>query len=376
MKLKPKITIADHFAHMTDPRVERSQRHKLIDIITIAICAVICGADTWVDIESYGRAKVKWLLRFLELPNGIPSHDTFARVFAQLNPEQFQQSFLSWIKSISNILPGEVVAIDGKTLRHSYDASENKAAIHMVSAWATENRLVLGQVKVDDKSNEITAIPELLKVLSLQGCIVTIDAMGCQREIVKQIREGGGDYVITLKKNQGKLYERAEALFKEALIKRYEGFTFSSTRVSEPGHGREETRYCMMLSDIQNKIDPEAKWQELKSIGRQDAMRVVKGVPTVETRYFISSLPNNAELLADSIRQHWGVENSLHWVLDVAFREDDSRIRKDNAPQNFAVLRHIAANLLQQDKSSKTGVKNKRLKAGWDNNYLASLLSV
>ena len=376
MKLKPKITMADHFAHMTDPRVERSQRHKLIDIITIAICAVICGADTWVDIESYGRAKLEWLKQFLELPNGIPSHDTFARVFAQLDPEQFQESFLNWIKSISNIMKGELVAIDGKTLRHSYDSSKAQSAIHMVSAWATQNRLVLGQVKVDDKSNEITAIPELLKVLSLNGCIVTIDAMGCQREIVKQIIEGGGDYVITLKKNQGGLYERVEALFKEALTKRYQGFIFSSTRVSEQGHGREETRYCMMLSDIKNQIDPEGKWQALVSIGRQDAMRVVKGKPTIETRYFISSLPNNAEVLANSIRQHWGVENSLHWILDVAFREDDSRIRKDNAPQNFAVLRHIAGNLLQQDKSVKTGIKNKRLRAGWDNKYLEKLLSI
>ena len=258
----------------------------------------------------------------------------------------------------------------------AYNRAEDKAAIHMVSAWATENRLVLGQVKVDDKSNEITAIPELLKVLSLHGCIVTIDAMGCQREIVKQIREGGGDYVITLKKNQGGLYERVESLFKSALIKQYQGFTFSSARLSEQGHGREETRYCMMLSDIKNEIDPEGKWQELLSIGRQDSMRVVKGKTTIETRYFISSLPNNAEALADSIRQHWGVENSLHWVLDVAFREDDSRIRKDNAPQNFAVLRHIAGNLLQQDKSVSTGIKNKRLRAGWDNKYLEKLLSI
>lgn len=376
MKLKPKITIADHFAQMTDPRVERTKQHKLIDIITIAICAVICGADTWVDIESYGLAKFEWLKQFLELPNGIPSHDTFARVFARLEPEQFQQSFLNWMQSISNLMKGEVVAIDGKTLRHSYDTTKDKGAIHMVSAWASANRFVLGQVKVDDKSNEITAIPELLKVLSLNGCIVTIDAMGCQREIVKQIREGGGDYVITLKKNQGGLYERVEALFKEALIKKYQGFTFSSTRTSEQGHGREETRYCMMLSDIQNKIDPSDKWLDLQSIGRQDSMRVVNGKTTIETRYFISSLPNNAELLADSIRQHWGVENSLHWILDVAFREDDSRIRKDNAPQNFALLRHIASNLLQQDKSVSTGVKNKRLRAGWDNKYLAKLLSV
>jgi predicted transposase YbfD/YdcC len=359
---------------MEDPRVEWSIQHKLIDIITIAICAVICGADTWVDIETYGIAKKDWFQQFLELANGIPSHDTFARVFARLNPEQFQQCFLSWVKSIRNVTQGEVIAIDGKTLRHSYDDSQDKSAISIVSAWATTNRLVLGQVKVNEQSNEITAIPELLKVLSLNGCIVTIDAIGCQKEIVQQIREAGGDYVITLKKNQSGLYQRVEALFKEALKKQYQGFVFSSHREAEQGHSREETRYCMMLSDIQAQIDPAEKWLDLQSIVRLDSMRVVKGKATIETRYFISSLPNNAKLLADSIRQHWGIENSLHWVLDVAFREDDSRIRKDNAPQNFAVLRHIASSLLQQDKSVKTGIKNKRLKAGWDNEYLAKVL--
>lgn len=231
---------------------------------------MICGADTWVDIESYGQIKVKWLKQFLELPNGIPSHDTFARVFTRLNPEEFQQSFLNWMRSISKIFQKEVIAIDGKTLRHSYDSSLDKGAIHMVSAWANANRLVLGQVKVDEKSNEITAIPELLKVLSLKGCIVTIDAMGCQKEIVKQIREGGGDYVITLKKNQSGLYQRVEALFKEALLKQYQGFIFNSHRISEQGHSREETRYCMMLSEIQEQIDPEGKWEDLQSIGRLD----------------------------------------------------------------------------------------------------------
>jgi predicted transposase YbfD/YdcC len=374
MKLKPKITIADHFGEMEDPRVEWSIQHKLIDIITIAICAVICGADTWVDIEMYGQSKYQWLKQFLELPNGIPSHDTFARVFTRLDPDQFQQSFLNWIKSISNVTQGEVIAIDGKTLRHSYDHAQEKSAIKMVSAWATNNRLVLGQVKVDDKSNEIKAIPELLKVLSLRGCIVTIDAIGCQKEIVKLIAQQEADYVITLKKNQGSLYNRVEALFSEALRSKYEGFTHSSNRRSQESHGREETRYCVMLSDVQAQIDPEGEWQNLQSIGRADVMRTVKGKTKIEARYFISSLPNNAKLLADSVRQHWGIENSLHWVLDVAFREDDSRIRKDNAPQNFAVLRHIANSLLQQNKSVKTGIKNKRLKAGWDNEYLTKVL--
>ena len=374
MKLKPKITIADHFGKMEDPRVEWSIQHKLIDIITIAICAVICAADTWVDIEAYGLAKSEWLKQFLELPNGIPSHDTFARVFARLDPEQFQQSFLSWVKSISNLTQGEVIAIDGKTLRHSYDHSQEKSAIQMVSAWATNNRLVLGQVKVDCKSNEIKAIPELLKVLSLRGCIVTIDALGCQKEIVKLIAGQEADYVITLKKNQSSLHKRVEALFSEALRSKYQGFIHSIERRSEESHSREETRYCVMLSNVQNQIDPEGEWQNLQSIGRADVMRTVKGKTKIETRYFISSLPNNAKLLAQSIRQHWGIENSLHWVLDVAFREDDSRIRIDNAPQNFAILRHIANSLLQQNKSVKTGIKNKRLKAGWNNEYLTKVL--
>ena len=374
MRLKPKISIADHFGEMEDPRVEWSIQHKLIDIITIAICAVICGADTWVDIETYGLAKKDWFKQFLELANGIPSHDTFARVFTRLDAEQFQQSFLSWVKSISNVTQGEIIAIDGKTLRHSYDHSQSQGAISMVSAWATTNRLVLGQVKVDKKSNEIKAIPELIKVLSLRGCIVTIDAIGCQKEIVKLIAGQEADYVITLKKNQSSLYKRVEALFSEALRSKYQGFTHSTNRISEPNHGREETRYCVMLSNIQNKIDPEGKWQNLQSIGRLDLMRTVNGKTKIETRYFISSLPNNAKLLANSVRQHWGIENCLHWVLDVAFREDDSRIRKDNAPQNFAILRHIANSLLQQNKSVKTGIKNKRLKAGWDNEYLAKVL--
>ena len=374
MKLKPKITIADHFGKMEDPRVEWSIQHKLIDIITIAICAVICGADTWVDIEAYGLAKSEWLKQFLELPNGIPSHDTFARVFARLDPEQFQQSFLSWVKSISNLTQGEVIAIDGKTLRHSYDHSQEKSAIQMVSAWATNNRLVLGQVKVDCKSNEIKAIPELLKVLSLRGCIVTIDALGCQKEIVKLIAGQEADYVITLKKNQSSLHKRVEALFSEALRSKYQGFIHSIERRAEESHSREETRYCVMLSNVQNQIDPEGEWQNLQSIGRADVMRTVKGKTKIETRYFISSLPNNAKLLAQSIRQHWGIENSLHWVLDVAFREDDSRIRIDNTPQKFAILRHIPNSLLQQNKSVKTGIKNKRLKAGWNNEYLTKVL--
>lgn len=377
MKLKPKITIADHFSDLEDPRVERTRHHQLIDIITLSICAVICGADTWVDIESYGRAKYEWLKKILELPNGIPSHDTIARVFSRLNPEQFQKCFLSWIQSISCLNPGEVIALDGKTLRHSYDRGGNKKAIHMVSAWATSQRLVLGQVKVDKKSNEITAIPALLKVLKLNGSIVTIDAMGCQKSIVKSIIEQGGDYVITLKKNQPSLYARVEELFKQALAQGFSGFTHTAySTKTESNHGRSEIRHHLMLSDIKELIDPDNQWEKLHSIGMIESVRIVKGKTSIETRYYISSSPNNAQKFGESVRSHWGVENRLHWVLDVAFREDDCRIRKDNAPQNFAILRHISLNLLSQEKTSKTGAKNKRLRAGWDDDYLTKILAV
>lgn len=376
MKLKPKRTIADHFVSLEDPRVERTKQHKLIDIITIAICAVICGADTWVAIETYGQAKQQWLKKFLELPNGIPSHDTFARVFARINPQQFQECFLNWIKSVAQITSGEVIAIDGKKLKHSYDKQASKSAIHMVSAWAVTNRLVLGQRQVDEKSNEITAIPELIKVLDIAGCIVTIDAMGCQKEIVKLITQKQGDYIITLKKNQGNLYKSVEQLFREAIAAGFEGFNATDYHTSESGHGREEIRHYLMLSNIALLVDPTQKWSNLKSVGMVESVRTVNGKTTVETRYYISSLDNNAFLLGQSVRSHWGIENSLHWVLDVGFSEDDCRIRKDNAPQNFAVLRHIAVNLLGKEKSKKFGIKNKQFLAAMDDNYLAKVLEL
>lgn len=376
MKLKPKVTISDHFSSLEDPRIERTKQHQLIDIITIAICAVICGADGWVSIETYGLAKQQWLKQFLELPNGIPSHDTFARVFAMINPQSFQECFLGWIQSIKKITQGEVIAIDGKTLRHSHDKKDNKGAIHMVSAWATENRLVLGQRQVDAKSNEITAIPELLKVLDISGCIVTIDAMGCQKKIVKSIIEGNGDYIIALKKNQGKLYQDVAQLFIEAIRTQFQGFNKSEYHTNEINHGREEIRHYLMLTDINNQIDPNQKWSKLNSIGMVEYIRTIDGKTKVETRYYISSLDNNAKLLGQSVRSHWAVENSLHWVLDVAFREDDCRIRKDNAPQNFSVLRHIAVNLLGKDTRSKLGIKNKQFLASMDNDYLMKILGI
>ncbi|BDA66669.1 transposase ISAs1 family protein [Calothrix sp. PCC 7716] len=376
MEPKQKRTIADFFENVKDPRVERTKRHKLIDIITIAICAVICGAETWIAIETYGQEKKEWLEKFLELSNGIPSHDTFARVFAKINPASFQECFLEWIKSIAQITNGEVIAIDGKKLRRSYNKKSSQHAINMVSAWAVSNRLVMGQLKVDNKSNEITAIPELIKVLDISGCIVTIDAIGCQKEIVKTITKQEGDYVIALKSNQGNLYQNVEQLFKEAISVRCRGFKSSSYSTRELGHGREEIRNYLMLTDISNRIADSKEWENFQSIGMVESVRIVNGETTVETRYYISSLNRNAKKFGNAVRSHWSVENSLHWILDVGFNEDDCRIRKDNAPQNFAVLRRIAVNLLGKDKSRKFGTKNKQFLASMNNEYLADILGL
>ncbi len=346
----------------------------MIDILTIAILAVICGADGWVGIETYGKSKHKWLRTFLALPNGIPSHDTFSRVFARLDPEQMQTCFLSWVRSVSRITDGEVIAIDGKTVRRSYDAGKNKGAIHMVSAWASQNRLVLGQRKVDDKSNEITAIPELLKILDLHGCIVTIDAMGTQKEIAKQIIEQGGDYVLSLKGNQGNLFEDVQQLFKWAQLQEFKDIEHDFYETLDTGHGRIEKRRCWSLGQVEWLIDAD-KWVQFSSIAMVEAIRQCDGETSREVRYYISSLAPDAQRLAESIRTHWSIENPLHWVLDVAFREDECRIRSGHAPENFTVLRHIALSALNQEKTAKVGVKNKRLRAGWDDDYLLKVLN-
>jgi predicted transposase YbfD/YdcC len=374
MKLKPKHSIAEHFNNIEDIRIERGKKHKLIDIITISICAVVCGADGWIDIEMYGIARKKWLEKFLELPNGIPSHDTFARVFSQINPDEFNKSFLSWIKGISKITAGEIIAFDGKQSRNSGDGKNDQGVINTVSAWAVSNRLVLGQKKVEGKSNEITALPELIQILDLAGCIVTIDAMGCQREIIKKIVEKDADYVIAVKKNQPTLYEQVKQLFKQAIETQGKDLNMSTFNSRELNRGREEIRNYLMITDVAGQIDPLQKWTNLTSIGMVESVRVVDKKTSVETRYFISSLENDAQKLAEAIRGHWSIENSLHWVLDVAFQEDNSRIRKNNAPANFVVLRHIAVNIISQNKSRKLSVRSKRFLATLDEEYSTELL--
>lgn len=366
-------SILEHFSNLPDPRVQLKTRHKLIDIVVITICGVICGADCWTEIADYGRIKQQWFKKFLELPNGIPSHDTFGRVLSLLSPDEFQRCFSSWIQAAFTVTGGQVVAIDGKTLRHSYDRSNNKSAIHIVSAWASKNELTLGQVKTEEKSNEITAIPELVELLEVKGCIVTIDAMGCQKKIAAKIVDKDADYVLALKGNQGTLSEDVELFFTDAIENKFKDIDFDYHETVDGGHGRVEIRRHWTISDI-DWLDQKQHWKGLKTIGMVESERHVDEKVSVERRFFIASINKDAELLAKAVREHWGIENKVHWVLDIAFQEDDSRIRKDHAPENLAVIRHIALNLLRSEKSHKVGIKAKRKIAGWDDSYLLKVL--
>lgn len=372
-------SIEDKFSQIEDPRIERKKLHKLLDIIVIAICGVICGADNWVDIEMFGNKKETWLKQFLELPNGIPSHDTFGRVFGLLETKAFQECFYEWVKAVNQVTKGQVIAIDGKQLRGSMDKYIGKGAIYLVNAWASDNHIALGQRKVDAKSNEITAIPELLKMIEIAGCIITIDAMGCQTEIAHQIIAGQGDYVLAVKGNQGHLHDDISRLF-ELFTKETNSISYIDDyyKTVEKDHGRIEIRQCWTLdvNRFQLSLPNLAEWDQLHSLIRIVSERRIGDETSFQTRYFISSLEPKASKLLEAVRSHWEIENSLHWVLDVVFNEDKSRVRKGNAPQNLGVIRQMALNLLKNEKSAKGGIQSKRLQAALDENYLLKVLSV
>ncbi len=366
--------LIEHFSVLSDPRKTDHGmiRHELKDIIIIAILATISGADGWVEIEEFGRKKKKWLKQFLELPNGIPSHDTFGRVFSILDPGAFECCFISWTKSVRKKTKGEVVALDGKSSRRSHGKGEKP--LHLVNAFAAENGIVLGQRKVDGKTNEITAIPELLDMLYLKGCIVTTDAMGTQGWIVKKIIENKGDYVLAVKGNQERLLQDIVRAFDMPSTRRAPG-PVNYCKTSEHSHGREETRECVATDDL-GSVRDRGRWDKLRSIARVTCTRKVNGKTSIEPRYFISSLPSDAKELLRSVRAHWKVENSLHWSLDIAFREDESRVRIGHAGENPAIIRKLALNLLRNEKTAKGGVKAKRLQAGWDGDYLLTVIGV
>jgi len=377
MPKKPLEVIEEYFSKVNDPRKDRTKHHKLIDIIAIAICAVICGAEGWVDIELFGNSKIHWLATFLELPNGIPSHDTFGRVFSLLDAQQFQLAFYEWVWAVNDIIQGQVINIDGKCLRGSDDQRLGKRAIYMVSAWAVENEIVLGQRKVDEKSNEITAIPELLKILSISGCVVTIDAMGTQTTIAKTIREAKADYILSVKENQGHLFEDISTLFAVDQAQNFKYASFEHKKTVNKGHGRIDVRECWSTSNPEylNLIRGLENWVGLQSIVMLVCTRIIDGKESKYVRYYISSLPSNAERILQAVRKHWSIENKLHWVLDVALNEDRSRVRKDQAPENLAVLRHIALNLLKQEKTAKGGIHAKQFQAALKEDYLLKILA-
>lgn len=378
MAPSPVQALIEHFAHLDDPRVERTRLHQLLDIVVITICAVMAGAASWDDIALFGEAKRAWFATFLALPNGIPSHDTFNRVFAALDPDQFRAGFASWVQAALPTLPAQVIALDGKTVRGSHDRYHGKAAIHMVSAWASASRLVLAQVKVEDKSNEITALPEVLRQVAISGCVVTIDAMGCQREIAEQIVAQDADYVLALKANQPDLLEEVVDCFTQAQADAYHQVCHGMAETINKGHGRLEIRRHTILAEPEylTWLQQGHHWPGLQALGRVEAERRLGEERTREVHYYLLSRAMSATAFAEAVRSHWGIENAVHWVLDVTFGEDQSRMRAGHAAENMAVLRHLVRNLLEREQSKPgRSLKGKRLKAGWDHDYLLKILA-
>ena len=377
MEEDAKRKLIENLKQISDPRIERTKRHRLLDILVIAVLGTMCAVESYPEMEEYGYDKEEWLRTFLELPHGIPSHDTFRRVLQLLKPAEVEQAFRAWAAGMTQLNAGEIVAIDGKHLKGSKRKGESgHAGLRMVSAWATENRVVLGQVKTQEKSNEITAIPELLQSLSLTGCVVTVDAMGCQKEIVREIREQQADYVISLKGNQGNLHQEVKQYFEWTTQCPSQAVQMDVCETVEKGHGRIETRRCQVTEDI-NWLVQKEDWVGLKSIVMVEAEREVIGQPaSSERRYFISSLAADAVTNLRAVRHHWQVENSLHWVLDVAFREDACQVKNATGATNLAVLRKIALNFLNQEKTCRLGIRGKMHKAGRNHAYLIKVLNI
>jgi predicted transposase YbfD/YdcC len=378
MPAKEQSPLVDALAAVPDPRRQcKDLRHPLVDVLVVGFCGVLCGCEDFVELETFGRKKADFFRRFLELPEGIPSHDTFRRVFQAVCPEALQRCLLQWLQGVRQAAPaaGEVIAIDGKTLRRTFDRAQGLGALHLVSAWATANGLTLGQVAVDAKSNEITAIPQLIELLDLKGCVVTIDAAGCQKEIAAQIVAKEGDYVLALKENQPALYEQVSDYFLEQWEKGGPGRKLRCHREAEEGHGRSETRATFVAPATKEMVAPGA-WLGLATVVLviRRCVDHATGKASDEARYFLSSLPARVKRLAGAVRQHWGIENGLHWVLDVAFHEDRMRQRDRNGIANLALLNRLAVSVLRQDKTIKAGVKCKRKAAGWDDDYLLHLL--
>ncbi len=363
-------------SNLEDPRDSRAKRHELGNVVFMAICAVLGGADSWTDVEMFCNSKRQWFESLLDIPDGIPSHDTFGRVFSVLDPEQFQQCFTHWIAAVSEITKGKVVAIDGKALRGSADRTGGVRPTHLVSAWAQSNSMILGQLKVDDRSNEITAIPRLLKTLDVSGSTVTIDAMGCQKKVVEKIIEQKADYVLALKENQPRLYEDVVEIFAHGRKTDFADMKHDFIETVDTGHGRIETRRCWMVwdPDCVGYVNEDREWVNLTSVAMVESERLIDGNTSKEVRYYISSLPAQAERMLAAVRGHWGIENSVHWVLDVTFGEDNCRVRKGNAAENFSTLRRMAMNMLRRETTLKASIRGKRKRAGWNENYLLKVL--